>query len=216
MTFRKRFLPLLACSAVLACAADLSTAHTVYVLSMSRGIDQYLANRLTNAHLLQVVTDPKLADVVFTDHIGQAFQLQLESLLAPPPKDEDTAADDAKGDKDANDAKEAKDTKGAKDGKEAKDSKDAGDAKEAKDAKEPKDADAGTARSMFSKPVNTLTNPALTSSFGRNKGTFFLVDAKSHEVLWSIYAPPKSFTGKELDRTALDIVNRLKKDLGKK
>lgn len=213
MTFRKRFPALFACSAVLACAADLSTAHTVYVLSMSRGIDQYLANRLTNAHLFQVVTDPKLADVVFTDHIGQAFQQQLKSLLAPP-RDEN-----APDDKDTNDTKGAKDSKEARDAKPAngaKDVKDSKGANAAKDAKDAKDADTGTSNSMFSKPVNTLTNPALTSTFGRNKGTFFLVDAKSNEVLWSIYAPPKNLTGKELDHTALDIVNRLKKDLAPK
>ena len=204
MTFRTRFLPLFACSAVLACAADLSAAHTVYVLSMSRGIDQYLANRLTNAHILQVVTDPTLADVVFTDHIGQSFQLQLESLLAPP-EDENAAPADDKSPKDAKGAKDAKaaDTKGAKDAKDSKDAKDAQNAEQ-----EPVN--------MFAKPVNTLTNPALVSTFGRNKGTFFLVDAKSHEVLWSIYVPPRSFNGKELDHTAVDIVNRLKKDLGKK
>lgn len=207
MTFRKRFLPLFACSAVLACAADLSAAHTVYVLSMSRGIDQYLANRLTNAHVFQVVTDPKLADLVFTDHVGQAFQQQLESLLAPPPADENVA-----GDKAGSDAKVSDETRNSTSAKDSKDTKEAKTAKDAKDAKDARAAsDAST--NMFSKPVNTLANPALTSSFGRNKGTFFLVDAKSHEVLWSIYAPPKSFSGKELDHTALDIVNRLKKDL---
>ena len=37
---------------------------------MSHGLDQYLANRLTNEHVFQVVTDPKLADAVFSDRVG--------------------------------------------------------------------------------------------------------------------------------------------------
>ena len=50
----KQLIFLLCCSGALACAADLETAKTVYVLSMSHGLDQYLANRLTNDHVLQV------------------------------------------------------------------------------------------------------------------------------------------------------------------
>jgi hypothetical protein len=69
---------------------------------------------------------------------------------------------------------------------------------------------------LFGATVNKLTNPALTSSFGGNKGTIFLVDLKSREVLWSTFAQPKSFSSKDLDRLANDIVNRLKRDLTKK
>ncbi len=173
----KRLLSLLLCSGALACAGDLSTAKTVYVLSMARGMDQYLANRLTNGHLLQVVTDPKLADVFLTDHVGEAFQAQMDAIF-PPPEPEPAKP-------------------------------------EPKDTKETKDAAAPPANSMFTPPVNKLANPGLQSSFGRNKGTIFLVDAKSHEILWSVYDPPKSTSGKEMDRTANDIVSRLKKDLKK-
>ena len=179
MNVMKRFLLLLACSGALAFAADLANAHTVYVLSMSRGLDQYLANRLTNGHVFQVVTDPKLADVIFTDRIGDAFLAQLESISPLP-------------------AEDTEDEKPA--GKDAKD-----------DSKDPK-----SGNSIFAPPVNKLANPALTSNFGRNKGTIFLVDAKSREVVWSVYDPPKGFAGKEMDRTASDIVSRLKKDLQKK
>ena len=174
----KRLLFLLGACAAAACAADLETAKTVYVLSMSRGIDQFLVNRLTNQHLFQVVTDPKLADMIFTDHLGEGFQAQLEAISPSPDADDEEEKPDAK-------------TKAGI-------------------------AEPTAAAGMFSAPVNKLANPALNSNFGRNKGTYFLVDAKSREVVWSTFDPPKAYNGKELDRTASDIVARLKKDLKKK
>ena len=51
------------------------------------------------------------------------------------------------------------------------------------------------------------------SSFGRGKGTYFIVDRKTRNVLWSIYARPKNSGDDELDKTAERIVSRLKKDL---
>jgi hypothetical protein len=63
---------------------------------------------------------------------------------------------------------------------------------------------------------NTLDNPSLSSTFGRGKGTFFLVDAKSREVLWSTFELPKNSTARQLDRTASDIVSRLIRDVKKK
>jgi hypothetical protein len=179
----KRLLCLLLGSGALACAGDLSTAKTVYVLSMPRGMDQYLANRLTNGHILQVVTDPKRADVFISDRVGEAFQAQLD-VIFPPPEPE----------KDKEKLKAA-----------AKD----------KDAKEADGDPLTPTNSMFGPTVNKLSNPALVSNFARNKGTIFLVDAQSREVLWSVYEPPKSFSSKDLDRTASDIVSRLKKDLKK-
>lgn len=176
----KRLLCLLLCSGALACAGDLSTAKTVYVLTMSRGMDQYLANRLTNGHLLQVVTDPKRADVFLSDHVGEALQAQIDAIFPPAPAPEPAKAEPAK-----------------------------------PDAKDAKDATPPPANTIFTPPVNKLDNPGLQSSFGRNKGTIFLVDAKSREILWSVYDPPKSTSSKEMDRTANDIVSRLKKDLKK-
>lgn len=82
-------------------------------------------------------------------------------------------------------------------------------------AKTDADAQAAAGNPMFGPTVNKLSNPALVSTFARNKGTIFLVDAKSREVLWSVYDPPKSSSSKQLDRTANDIVSRLKKDLKK-
>jgi hypothetical protein len=82
---RRLALLLLFCSAVP--SAELADVHTVYLLKMSKGMDQYLANRLTNDHVFQVVTDPKLADAVLTDRIGESFESKLEELF-PDPKAE--------------------------------------------------------------------------------------------------------------------------------
>lgn len=76
---------LLSCAVVLSGAADLTGVHTVYLLPMAHGLDQYLANILTNEHVFVVVTDPKLADAVLTDHIGAGLQENLDTMLAPPP-----------------------------------------------------------------------------------------------------------------------------------
>jgi hypothetical protein len=69
---------------------------------------------------------------------------------------------------------------------------------------------------MLGDTVNKLSSPAANSSFGRAKGTVFLVDAKSRQVVWSVYQPAKGVTPKEMDRTANDIVSRLKRDLNPK
>src|SRR5690349_5229778 len=85
MEVMKRLLVLLGCSGVLLCAGDLSTVHSVYVMPMARGMDQYLASRITSTGVFQVVTDPKLADAVISDRVGQALQTQLE-IISPTPK----------------------------------------------------------------------------------------------------------------------------------
>ncbi len=54
------------------------------------------------------------------------------------------------------------------------------------------------------------------STFGRGKGTLFLVDVATRAVLWSIYEPPRNTTASELDRTAQRIVERLQKPARKK
>src|SRR5664280_1576281 len=83
----KRFALLFCCSAAMLCAADLANVHTVYLLKMAKGLDQFLANRLTSDHVFQIVTDPKLADAVFTDQIGEGFQAKLEEMFPPPESD---------------------------------------------------------------------------------------------------------------------------------
>ncbi|MCX6628076.1 MAG: hypothetical protein NTW28_10660 [Candidatus Solibacter sp.] len=168
----KRLALLFSCSAALLCPADLANVHTVYLLKMAKGLDQFLANRLTSDHVFQIVTDPKLADTVFTDQIGEGFQMKLEELFPtpesakpappPPPKPEKTGEE---------------------------------------------------ANPLLGDTVNKLSNPSMNSSFGRATGTVFLVDAKSRQLVWSVYQPPKGGTAKDMDRTATDIVNRIKRDL---
>jgi hypothetical protein len=164
----KRMKLLLFFLGTLACAADLASVHKVYLMPMPRGLDQYLANRLAGGHLFLVVTDPKLADAVFTDRLGEAFEIQLVDFTAP--KTPEPVA---------------------------------------------KPAD-NNAASMFTDTVNKVSSPALNSSWGRARGTVFLVDAKSRSVVWSTYDPPRGTTAGQLDRTAFDIVGRIKKDLNLK
>jgi hypothetical protein len=54
------------------------------------------------------------------------------------------------------------------------------------------------------------------STFGRGRGTVFVVDRKTRRVLWSIYAPPKDFTSQEVDRTAARIAGAMAKTALKK
>src|SRR5215475_11536774 len=86
MVSMKRFVLLGLGTAALLSAAELSEVRNVYVLRMSKGLDQYLANHLTNGHVFQVVTDPKLADAILTDQIGEGFQAKLDELFPPEVK----------------------------------------------------------------------------------------------------------------------------------
>ena len=71
-------------------AADpaLMNVKTVYVMPMGKGLDQYLANHLTQNRVFEVVTDPALADAVLSDRIGPAFEQALAELYPPPPPPE--------------------------------------------------------------------------------------------------------------------------------
>jgi hypothetical protein len=69
---------------------------------------------------------------------------------------------------------------------------------------------------MLAEAKTKAADPALTSTFGRAKGTLFLVDAKSREVVWSTFEVLKNSNPKQLDRAASDIVSRLKRDLKSK
>ena len=125
-------------------AAPLTTGQSLYVLPMSGGLDQHLANRINESGLFQVVTDPKKAELAFTDQVGQPFEERLNALFPPP---------------------------------------------------------AGGAKADL--------RPG--SSFSRSKGTVFLVDIATRQVLWSAYEKPKNTTPDELDRIARRIVDGLKK-----
>jgi hypothetical protein len=83
---------LAAATVVFACAGDLAEYKTVYVLPMSGGLDQFLAIKLTSGSVMQVVTDPQKADVVFTDHIGAGFEDKLDELYGQRPKGDDKSS----------------------------------------------------------------------------------------------------------------------------
>lgn len=62
----------------------LAQIRTVYLLPMANGFDQHLASRLTQTGRFQVVTDPKQADALFTDRLGEAFEVRYNELYPPP------------------------------------------------------------------------------------------------------------------------------------
>ncbi len=162
-----------------------SNVHTVYIMPMQHGLDQYIANQLTREHVLNVVADPARADALFTDRLGEALETELEKLhptLKPPEQKDQTASDKDK----------------------EKDSPD-----KEKNGSAGKDKPAGP--KTFSDP-----EPPHTSTLGRGKGTLFLVDANSRVILWSIYEKPTLTNPAHLDRTAKQVVNRLKQDLAGK
>jgi hypothetical protein len=187
----KRLALLLCCPAILAFGADLASVKNVYLLKMSKGMDQFLANRLTSEHVFLIVTDPKLADAILTDQIGEGFESKFNELYPPPPPPPEPVATPAKTEK------QEKAEKGAPASKPV-----------------PKTEDSESTMAMFSEAANKL--PLLTSAFGRGKGTLFLVDTKSKEVLWSTFELPRDASSHQLDRTANDIVSRLKHDLKRK
>jgi hypothetical protein len=71
---------------------ELAAIKTVYLLPMTHSLDQFLAVRLTKGAVLQVVTDPKLADAILTDHIGTSLEEKLNSLYGEK-KDADADKD---------------------------------------------------------------------------------------------------------------------------
>jgi hypothetical protein len=78
----------LLCTIAVALAAvnpQLHEVKRVYLLGMGSGMDQFLADQLTRAGIFEVVTDPKKADAILTDNVGEAFQKKLDDLYAPPP-----------------------------------------------------------------------------------------------------------------------------------
>jgi len=120
-----------------------SAPRTVYVLPMAGGLDQFLAQWLTRGHVMQVVADPKIADVVLTDHLGETFEQKMAEIR---PKDD--------------------------------------------------------------KKSNSAAHNTFRSS--RARGTVFLVDAKSREVLWSDYEKvPGSTSDDSLNREAERIAKKL-------
>lgn len=176
---------LLLLSLSLAGAAELAESHTVFLLPMSHGLDQFIASRLARMHVLDVVTDPAKADTVLTDRVGAELQTRLDELYPPPAPPKEAAKPVAK----EGEKKEEK--------------------KEEKPAAHP-------APPPFGDTANKLEKAGNMATFGRGKGTIFLVDVKSRRVLWSAFDKPKNFTPQTLDQTAARIVKRLKDDLAPK
>ncbi len=79
---------------------ELMEVKTVYLLPMTYSLDQFLAIRLTKGGILQVVTDPNLADAILSEHIGTSLEEQMKSLYGE--KKVDPADKDADKDKDKN------------------------------------------------------------------------------------------------------------------
>jgi hypothetical protein len=179
---------ILAAAALASVNPQLLQVKRVYILAMGSGMDQYLANQLTNSGIFEVVTDPKKADAIVTDNVGEAFQNKLDDLYPPPtpPK---------------------KDMKATKATEDSGTSLDVGDssAADAKPAK--KDGLAG---------VDFSGGAMRSTSFSRGKGNFFVVDRGSRIVLWSVYERPKNSTPGELTKTAGRVVKHLKDDLTEK
>lgn len=116
---------------------------TVYLMPMAGGLDQYLAQWLTQEHIMKVITDPKMADIVMTDRLGEAFEQKMSEFH---PKDAKTSQD--------------------------------------------------------------ATHNMFQSSHGR--GTVFLVDAKTRQVLWSDYEKaPRSNSGSHMNDEAERIAKKL-------
>jgi hypothetical protein len=113
----KLFCGLVLCAGMLGpCAAaavnpQLKQVNTVYILAMSGGMDQFLANQITASGVFQVVADPKKADAIITDRLGESFETKLNELY-PPPAPPAPPADEAK-QKAASDDKKTGDDKKA-------------------------------------------------------------------------------------------------------
>ncbi len=84
MNFRSLILSLAGAGALIAADPRLLQIRQVYVLPMSGGLDQYLANRLTQSGRYMVVTDASKADALLTDSIGVAFEEKYKELYPPP------------------------------------------------------------------------------------------------------------------------------------
>jgi hypothetical protein len=165
-----------------AAAAELTGGRTVYLMPMGRGLDQFIANRLTRMHVLQVVTDPAKADIVFTDQVGASLEDKLKDLYPPPP------------------APEAKEPAKAKEADKGK-----------------SDTSPAEGRpSLLAETVNKADQAGGMGVSGRGRGTLFLVDVKSRQVLWSAFEKPRNSSPYELDHTAERVVKRLKEDLAAK
>ena len=151
-------------SLVIAPFAQPAGLHEVYLLPMAGGLDQYLTNWITREKLALVVTDPKAADLVMTDRLGEAFEQKMAQIRPEEKKPEEKKPDDKT------------DRSGASAG--------AG-------------AQAGEHSSFHSTAV---------------RGTLFLVDIKSRQVVWSDHEKPRGISDASLNREAERVAKKLQAD----
>jgi hypothetical protein len=177
-------LTVLAAAAFATVNPQLHQVKRVYILAMGSGMDQFLANQLTKEGVFEVVTDPKRADAIVTDNVGEAFQRKLDDLYPPPPKPKT-------------------ETEATKPAADAGTSLDVGDSS----------SDAKPAKKDLLDGLDFSGGGVHSSSFGRSKGNIFVVDRNSRSVLWSVYERPKNTTPGELTKTAGKVVKQLKDDL---
>ena len=141
--------------------------HQLYVLPMAGGLDQYLAAWISRDKVMQVVTDPKAADLVMTDRLGEAFEQKLAQIRTP------AVVPDEKKDEKA-------------------------------DSKGSKSAGAGA-------PSDTPHSFRSTNA----RGTLFLVDVKSRQVVWSDHEKPSAVSDANLNREAERVAKKLGEMFGK-
>ncbi|MDQ6678475.1 MAG: hypothetical protein M3Z09_14410 [Acidobacteriota bacterium] len=171
-------------------AAELKDVRSVYLYPMMGGLDQHLANQLTRDHVFRVVADPKLADALFTDQLGRPFEYRMDHIkrdIAAPVTAMPAASSPA--------------------------------------ASGPATTPTALATtSTPAAPVSAATTlPTVSgqqsdaephsSSFSRGKGTIFLVDAKSRQVVWSDYRQPGNSSPRQLEKMAKQMVSSLNKVL---
>ncbi len=84
---------------------DLASVKRIYLLSMTAGLDQYLANRLTRESRFLVTTDPKSADTLMTDRLGEGFEQRYNELYPVPEPPAPKESKDTKESKDSKDKK---------------------------------------------------------------------------------------------------------------
>jgi len=154
------------------CAADLKDVKTVYLYPMPGGLDQHLANQLTNDHVFRVVADPRLADAIFTDQLGKQFEYRLDHIKREPVPATPPAPP-------------------------------AG----------PPPATPPSVAPLAGNVVSSADAEPHSTTFSRGKGTLFLVDAKSRQVVWSDYRRPKNTSSRELNKTAKRITETITKTL---
>ncbi|MGH9627420.1 MAG: hypothetical protein ACRD7E_03530 [Bryobacteraceae bacterium] len=221
---------------------ELAQMKNIYLLPMANGLDQHLANQLTRTGRFTIVTEPRLADAVFTERLGEDFEELLTELYppetppaetpqpesppaespqpetpqaatppaeappaAPPPAETPSAetppaeAPPAKAPSAEAPQVEALPVDAPEDEKKETPSK--------KKNAQKKEADEQLSAAVWEESKRPR------GTWNRGRGTVFLVDPKSHKVLWSAYERPRRSTADEINRTAGKIVELLQKDL---